>query len=174
MKVNIETTIMSKTKKVSAIADLLPVPCNPDALVMAYVLKLGDKVFPLTRMINPDDLLDNSKNTIIYEQDEQLKTHLLQMFSTGNSVDKAGEHLHSIMCCLPEIEAPGLAYDNLFRIIIMNFIDAQNFDVRAIKKSCVHIVSKEMQIVPFETMNIFYRDEKEAYLKELRSEILHP
>lgn len=152
-------------------ADLLPVPCNPDALVMAYALKLGDKVFPLTRMINPDDLLDNSKNTIIYEQDEMLKTHLFQMFSTGNSVAKAQEHLHSILCCLPEIEAPDLAYDNLFRIIIMNFIDAQNFDVRAIKKSCVHIVSKELQIVPFETMNIFYRDEKAAYLQQLRAEI---
>ena len=152
-------------------ADLLPVPCNPDALVMAYALKLGDKVFPLTRMVNPDDLLDNSKNTIIYEQDEKLKTHLLQMFSTGTSVAKAQEHLHSIMCCLPEIEAPGLAYDNLFRIIIMNFIDSQNFDVRAIKKSCVHIVTKEMQIVPFETMNIFYRDDKAAYLEELRNEI---
>ncbi|WP_246101346.1 hypothetical protein [Pedobacter westerhofensis] len=151
--------------------DLLPVPCNPDALVMGYALKLGDKVFPLTRMINPDDLLDNSKNTIIYEQDEQLKSHLLHMFSTGNSVEKAKEHLKSIMCCLPDIDAPGLGYDNLFRIIIMNFIDAQNFDVRAIKKSCVHIVNKDMKIIPFETMNLFYRDDKAAYLETLRNEI---
>jgi uncharacterized radical SAM superfamily Fe-S cluster-containing enzyme len=151
--------------------DLLPVPCNPDALVMGYALKLNGNVFPLTRMINPNDLLDNSKNTIIYEQDEQLKMHLLHMFSTGNSVEKADEHLKSIMCCLPDIDAPGLGYDNLFRIIIMNFIDAQNFDVRAIKKSCVHIVNKDMQIIPFETMNLFYRDDKAAYLETLRNEI---
>ena len=151
--------------------DLIPVPCNPDALVMGYALKLGGQVFPLTRMINPDDLLDNSKNTIVYEQDEQLKMHLLNMFSTGNSVDKAKEHLASIMCCLPEIDAPGLSYDNLFRVIIMQFIDAQNFDVRAIKKSCVHIVNKDMKIIPFETMNVFYRDDKAEYLEELRNEI---
>lgn len=151
--------------------DLIPVPCNPDALVMGYALKLGGQVFPLTRMINPDDLLDNSKNTIVYEQDEQLKLHLLNMFSTGNSVDKAQEHLKSIMCCLPEIDAPNLSYDNLFRVIIMQFIDAQNFDVRAIKKSCVHIVNKDMQIIPFETMNIFYRDDKKEYLDQLRNEI---
>jgi uncharacterized radical SAM superfamily Fe-S cluster-containing enzyme len=151
--------------------DLIPVPCNPDALVMAYALKLGDQVFPLTRMINPDDLLDNSKNTIVYEQDERLKMHLINMFSTGNSVEKAGEHLKSLMCCLPEIDAPNLSYDNLFRIIIMQFIDAQNFDVRAIKKSCVHIVNKDMQIIPFETMNLFYRDDKIEYLKQLRNEI---
>ncbi len=151
--------------------DLLPVPCNPDALVMGYALKLGGMVFPLTRMINPDDLLNNSKNTIIYEQDERLKMHMINMFSTGNSVDKAGEHLKSIMCCLPQIDAPSLAYDNLFRIIIMQFIDAQNFDVRAIKKSCVHIVNKDLKIIPFETMNMFYRDDKIEYLKQLREEI---
>ena len=150
--------------------DLIPVPCNPDALVMGYALKLGDEVFPLTRMINPDDLLDNSRNTIVYEQDEQLKMHLLNMFSTGNSVDRAGEHLKSIMCCLPEIDAPDLSYDNLFRIIIMQFIDAHNFDVRAIKKSCVHIVNKDMSIIPFETMNLFYRDDKINYLKQLQKE----
>jgi len=152
--------------------DLIPVPCNPDALVMGYALKLGGQVFPLTRLINPDDLLDNSKNTIIYEQDERLKMHLLRMFSTGNSVDRAKEHLASIMCCLPMIDATGLSYDNLFRIIIMQFIDAQNFDVRAIKKSCVHIVNKDMQIIPFETMNIFYRDDKVEYLNQLRNETL--
>lgn len=152
--------------------DLIPVPCNPDALVMGYALKLGGEVIPLTRMINPDDLLDNSKNTIVYENDERLKGHLLNMFSTGNSVDKAKEHLHSLLCCLPEIDAPSLSYDNLFRVIIMQFIDAQNFDVRAIKKSCVHIVNKDMQIIPFETMNIFYRDDKREYLEQLRGEIL--
>ena len=151
--------------------DLIPVPCNPDALVMGYALKLGPMVFPLTRMINPDDLLDNSKNTIVYEQDEQLKLHLLNMFSTGNSVDKASEHLKSIMCCLPQIDAPALSYDNLFRIIIMQFIDAHNFDVRAIKKSCVHIVNKDMNIIPFETMNLFYRDDKIEYLNKIRNEM---
>jgi hypothetical protein len=31
----------------------------------------------------------------------------------------------------------------------------------------VHIVHKDDRIIPFETMNLFYRDEKENYLKEL-------
>jgi 7,8-dihydro-6-hydroxymethylpterin dimethyltransferase len=160
-----------KQSKIFQPDDLLPVPCNPDALVMGYALKLGGQVFPLTRFINPDDLLNNSKNTIVYEQDEQLHQHILRMFSTANSVETVTEDLKSIMCCLPQIQAPHLAYENLFRVIIMQFIDAYNFDVRAIKKSCVHIVSKEGKIIPFETMNLFYRDEqKRAYLEELRKE----
>lgn len=150
--------------------DLIPVPCNPDALVMGYALKLEDEVFPLTRYINPEDLLNNSRNTIVYEQDEKLHKHMLNLFSTGNSVEKAEEELHSIMCCLPEIKAPDLGYDNLFRVIIMQFIDAYNFDVRAVKKSCVHIVNKDYNIIPFETMNLFYRDDKIKRLEELKSE----
>lgn len=148
--------------------DLIPVPCNPDALVMGYALKLNGNVLPLIRYINPADLLDNSKNTIVYEQDEELKQKMFELFSTGISPDKASSKLHSLLCCLPLVEAPELGYDNLFRIIIMEFIDAHNFDVRAIKKSCVHIVSKDYKIIPFETMNLLYRDDKRKRLEEFQ------
>ncbi len=149
--------------------DLIPVPCNPDALAMGYALKLNGQVFPLTRYIDPAQLLSsNSRNTIVYEQDKGLHEQLFNIFSTGISVDRVTENLNQLLCCLPQVYAPGLSYDNLFRIIIMRFIDAYDFDVRAIKKSCVHIVSKHGKIIPFETMNLFYRDEKEAYLKDLK------
>lgn len=151
--------------------DLIPVPCNPDALVMGYALKLGGEVFPLTRYVNPADLLDNSRNTIVYEQDEQLHNRMIKLFSTGNSVEGATEQLHSLLCCLPQIHAPSLSYNNLFRIIIMQFIDAYNFDVRSVKKSCVHIVNKDNKIIPFETMNLFYRDNKAEYLHKLQTQL---
>jgi len=150
--------------------DLIPVPCNPDALVMGYALKLAGQTFPLTRYIDPADLLDNSRNTIIYEQDDVLKQKMIEIFSTGISVDRVEENMKQLLCCLPQIEAPGLGYENIFRIIIMRFIDAYDFDVRAIKKSCVHIIHKDGRIIPFETMNLFYRDDKEEYLKKLQLE----
>lgn len=43
----------------------------------------------------------------------------------------------------------------------------QHLDVRTVKKSCVHIVNKDYKIIPFETMNLFYRDRKSEYLQEL-------
>ena len=152
--------------------DLIPVPCNPDALVMGYALKSDEGILPLTRYINPADLLNSGKNTIVYEQDTELHGKMLELFSTGNSVAVANDNLKSIMCCLPEIDAPDLGYDNLFRVIIMQFIDAYNFDVRSIKKSCVHIVDKNYKIIPFETMNLFYRDDNKLYLEELRNQVL--
>ena len=150
--------------------DIIPVPCNPDALAMGYALKLGGQVIPLTRYLDPAMLLNGSRNTIVYEQELHLHDQLLKIFSTGISVDRAEGNLQHLLCCLPGIQAPGLKYENLFRIIIMRFIDAYDFDVRAIKKSCVHIVHKDGRIIPFETMNLFYRDEKEEVLKKLIGE----
>jgi len=150
--------------------DLIPVPCNPDALTMAYGLKINNEVHPLTRYIDPTKLLEASKNTIVFERDEKLRDKLIELFSTGNSPESSSKIFDSLMCCLPKIEAPAnLKYENIFRILIMHFQDAYDFDVRAIKKSCVHIVHKDGRIIPFETMNLFYRN-NEVYLKQLQKE----
>jgi uncharacterized radical SAM superfamily Fe-S cluster-containing enzyme len=53
----------------------------------------------------------------------------------------------------------------------MRFIDAYDFDVRAIKRSCVHIIDPvSLNAIPFETMNLFYREESQRKrLAELQS-----
>ena len=150
--------------------DLIPVPCNPDALIMAYALKYKNEVQSLTHLIDPEILLNNSKNTIVYEQDEVLHKYVLKMFSTGISTDTVRKTMNSLLCCLPGVIAPALSYENLFRVIIMNFMDAYDFDVRAIKKSCVHIVNTDGKVIPFETMNLFYRQGLENKLNQLRKE----
>ena len=151
--------------------DLLPVPCNPDSLAMAYALKVDGKVYPLTRHINPNDLLNSDKNTIVYEQDKLLREKAISLFSTANSPETAGQKLKALLCCLPGINAPTLGYDNVFRVIIMQFLDKYNFDVRVAKKSCVHIVNKDGKIIPFDTMNLFYRDGLSEKLERIRKRI---
>jgi uncharacterized radical SAM superfamily Fe-S cluster-containing enzyme len=37
-----------------------------------------------------------------------------------------------------------------------------------VKRSCVHIVHPDGRIIPFDTYNIFYRDGREEYLKQLQ------
>jgi uncharacterized radical SAM superfamily Fe-S cluster-containing enzyme len=70
--------------------------------------------------------------------------------------------LRELLCCLPAIAAPGnLSYENLFRILIVQFIDAYAFDVRSVKKTCVHIVHPDGRLIPFDTYNLFYRDDLE-------------
>src|ERR1700722_11371633 len=56
--------------------DLIPVPCHPDSLAMGYALKLAGKVTPLTSLIPPEVLINGAANTIIYEQDQGIRSHL--------------------------------------------------------------------------------------------------
>ena len=166
----IRSDILSQTD-VFTPDDLIPVPCNPDSLAMAYALKVDGKAYPLTRHINPDDLLNSSKNTIVYEQDKLMREKAISLFSTANSPESAGQKLMSLLCCLPGISAPSLSYENVFRVIIMQFLDKYNFDVRVAKKSCVHIVNKDGKIIPFDTMNLFYRDGLSGNLDRIRAKI---
>jgi 7,8-dihydro-6-hydroxymethylpterin dimethyltransferase len=142
--------------------DVIPVPCHPDSLAMAYALKLGGKVTPLTSMIPPDVLLNAGRNTILYEQEEAVRESLFKLFATNHSPKSGAGSLRELLCCLPKVLVPeNLGYENVFRVIIMQFIDAHSFDVRSVKKTCVHIVHPDGRLIPFDTYNMFYRDELE-------------
>ncbi len=142
--------------------DIIPVPCHPDSLAMAYALKLGANVIPLTSMIDPQVLINGRRNTIVFEQDDEVREHIFKLFATNHSPQSSATTLRDLLCCLPMAAVPeGLSYRNLFRIIIMQFIDAYDFDVRSVKKSCVHIVHPDGRLIPFDTYNLFYRDELE-------------
>ncbi|HEY9645871.1 MAG TPA: hypothetical protein V6C88_05855, partial [Chroococcidiopsis sp.] len=68
------------------------------------------------------------------------------------------------LCCLPLVPVPaGFSYENIFRIMIVQFMDAYNFDVRSIKRSCIHIVHPDGRIIPFDTYNLFYREGSEGH-----------
>lgn len=152
--------------------DMVPVPCHPDCLSMGYALKLGEETVPLTGMIDPAILLEGGRNTIVFEQDETLKTKIFQLFSTSHSPESSALSLKSLLCCLPMAAVPdSIGYDNVFRVIIMQFLDPYNFDVRSVKKSCVHIVHPDGRVIPFDTYNMFYRDGKEQLLAERKQEI---
>ena len=153
--------ILEQTDVFSA-DDILPVPCHPDRIAMAYAAKIEDDVVPLTGMIGTDSLVDAARNTIVYEKDEGLRRRLFELLSTAHSPESGAESLKQLLCCLPNLDAPGLGYENVFRLIIMHFIDAHDFDVRSVKKTCVHIVHPDDgRLIPFDTYNLFYRDDLE-------------
>jgi uncharacterized radical SAM superfamily Fe-S cluster-containing enzyme len=140
--------------------DLIPVPCHPDSLAMAYALKLGGKVVPLTGMVPPEVLIDAGRNTIIYERERGVREQIFKLFATNHSPQGQASTLRELLCCLPNISAPeALTYNNLFRILIVQFIDAQAFDLRSVKKTCIHIAHPDGErLIPFDTYNMFYRD----------------
>ena len=163
-------------------ADIIPVPCNPDALAMAYAIKDGASLHPLTRFLPPETLLAGDRNTIVFERDPALKEQVFRLFATNLGPESQARELHDLLCCLPQIRSgpedpwasESLSYENVFRVLIMQFIDAWSFDARAMKKSCVHIAQPDGKLMPFEAFNLLYRDGRQARLEELRREVRAP
>ena len=159
--------------------DIIPVPCHPDSIAMAYALKLYGKVTPLTSMIPPEVLINGAANTVLYEQDPAVRTNLFKLFATNHSPRSGAGTLRELLCCLPKVlVAQDITYENIFRVIIMQFIDAHSFDVRSVKKTCVHIVHPDGRLIPFDTYNLFYRIDAHSFdvrsVKKTCVHIVHP
>ena len=152
--------------------DVVPVPCNPDTLAMAYAVRTTHGLQPLTRYLDPRALVEGAGNTIVFERDEQVKEQVFRLFSTNHSPRSQASCLSELMCCLPQISAPPtLDYRSVFRVLIVQFMDAHSLDIRALKKSCIHMARPDGRPIPFESHNLFYRDERETVLRGLRAEL---
>ncbi len=149
---------------------VVPVPCNPDTLAMAYALKLDGKVVPLTRFFDAATLVAGERNTIVFEHDAALRARMFALFSTNHSPQSQASCLADLLCCLPRVEVPAvLDYRNVFRVLIVQFMDAHSLDIRALKKSCIHIAEPDGRLIPFEAYNLFYRGTQRDRLAGIRA-----
>ena len=143
---------------VFAAADILPLPCHPESIAVAYGLRDGCKVVPVTAAIEPERLLAAVPNTIAMEAQDGLRAAFLELFSLSSSGPATAERLGKFLCCLPKISAPEqLTYANVFRLTLIEFMDHYNFDLGGIKRACIHVVRPDGRIIPFDTLNLFHR-----------------
>ena len=147
--------------------DLIPVPCHPDHLAMAYALKLDSGLVPLTGLVDPEFLIEAGRATITYEREPAIREHFLNLFSTHHSVTSQADAMSGFLDKLGRSPAETLGYANIFRVLIVEFIDAHGFDLRSIRKTCVHIVHPDgKRVIPFDTYNLLYRDGLESQVLE--------
>jgi 7,8-dihydro-6-hydroxymethylpterin dimethyltransferase len=139
--------------------DMIPLPCNPEQISIAYGLRNGNAVLPVTSMVRREELVALTPNTISFEKQPILKDKFIDLFSLSSGPNNASERLHEFLCCLPKVQAPAsLSYENVFRVAIVQFMDRYNFCVGGVKRSCIHFVTPNGQIIPFDTYNLFYRN----------------
>ena len=137
--------------------DMIPLPCNPDQISIGYGLRAGPRVNPITRLIPREVILDGP-NTVLYEANANLRAAMFDLLSLSTAQANTEEKLAGLLCCLPQAMVPAeVSYANSFRVVIMQFLDRYNFDLATVKRSCVHFVTPEGQIYPFDTYNTFYR-----------------
>ena len=160
-------------------ADLIPVPCHPDTLAMAYALRRPQgrsPITPLTGLVPPEVLLEGTRNTIAYERDPAMQQAMVKAFSTAHGPEGAAAAIAKLLCCLPGVRMSStqpLGYRDVFRVVIMKFLDRHDLDLRNVRKSCVHIAHPDgKRSIPFDTYNLFYRDDLErTVLAPLRARI---
>ncbi|MFZ1386960.1 MAG: radical SAM protein [Thiolinea sp.] len=140
--------------------DMIPLPCHPENISIGYGLRMDDKIIPVTGLLPRDELLKGVDNTITFEKSAGLKEAFLKLFSLDACSEQTTENLETLLCCLPRIQSNGgLTYDNVFRIVIMSFMDKYDFDIASVKRSCTHFVEPNGKIYPFDTWNLFYREQ---------------
>lgn len=164
--------------------DILPVPCHPERLAMAYALKTPAGLKPLTRYVEPKLLIEGAGSTIAYERLLSLgkagskalsmKDAFVNAFSANLSPQEAAARFETLLCCLPSVSSEGgVGYEQVFRVVILHFMDRYDMDLAGVRRSCVHIAHPDGQrLIPFDTYNLFYRGDLEAkVLAPIRSKL---
>ena len=143
---------------VFADGDMIPLPCNPASISIGYGVRDGEKVIPLTSLVPREALLPAMPNAISFEKYPELRQRFVDLLSLSTADTNTTERLGSLLCCLPDVPMPeGSGYANVFRVTIVEFLDRFNFCLANVKRSCVHFVTPEGAIIPFDTYNTFYR-----------------
>jgi hypothetical protein len=118
----------------------------------------GETVIPLTSLVPREALLPAMPNAISFEKYPELRRRFVDLLSLSTADTNTTERLGSLLCCLPEMPMPeGSGYENVFRVTIVEFLDRFNFCLANVKRSCVHFVTPDGSIIPFDTYNTFYR-----------------
>ncbi len=142
--------------------DMIPLPCHPENICIGYAIRSEDTLTPVTGLLPREELLKGVDNTITFEKNEWLRETFYRLFSLDACGEQTTENLQTMLCCLPRVQAQELTYENVFRIVIMGFMDRYDFDIGSVKRSCTHIVEPDGRIYPLETWNLFHRPQLKA------------
>lgn len=165
--------------------DFSPLPCaHPNAHTLAYGFRTQAGILPLARFIDLENHLDLLSGRITFNRPraKQLIAEYLARQACGkggcdDSIDAdqttAAAQSSGLKTAMPsdltdhQLQAAQqfllkamteqLGPRDMFRITTTSFMDAYNFDIRQLMKSCVHFILPSGHIIPFSAYNVLYR-----------------
>jgi 7,8-dihydro-6-hydroxymethylpterin dimethyltransferase len=145
--------------------DFIPLPCNVDRVAITYLYKENGGFIPLMRNLNIKDYLPAIRNTFKFDPSDLYSDMAKSIFSANSECCNYLGLIKNMKKIIPfnyifknEQEKINYVSENTFRISITSFLDAYNFDIKSIKKECVHIITPDLEKIPFSTYNILYRN----------------
>lgn len=159
-------------------SDFLPLPCaHPNGHTLAYAFRHGSSVTPLNRFIDIPQNIDLLANGIVFTRQRAKEMiaeflsragcdgsacatttrHMLKPTTSNDNRDVDSESRLALEF-FSKASAQTLNQSDLLRVTITSFMDAYNFDVRQLMKSCVHHLLPTGHLIPFSAYNVLYRN----------------
>ena len=145
--------------------DMIPLPCDPHKIGVGYAAKRmeidenGEKfasLMPVTGKI-PKEVITEHKGTVTFEQDRAFVKNIVETVSLDTAMGEGilrDKIKNKLFCCWPSFLSPAnMGYENVYRIVIMEFSDIYNFDADNIKRECNFMIEED-RVIPFSTYNM--------------------
>ena len=145
--------------------DMIPLPCDPHKIGVGYAAKTMGvdsqgspyaNLMPVTGQI-PKETITRQRGTVAFEQDRAFVKTIVETVSLDTAM---GENIlkdkikTKLFCCWPGFLSPAdMGYENVYRIVIMEFSDIYNFDTINIKRECNFMIEPD-RVIPFSTYNM--------------------
>ncbi|MBU0766832.1 radical SAM protein [Patescibacteria group bacterium] len=139
--------------------DFVPLPCNVDRVAITYLTNRRGKWMPLARGKDLQSLVPRIKNTFAFSLDDAMEEDGSCCGTTCKCFGpkKLADVLGGIAKSASDKKRSEYLNKDLFRISVTSFIDVYNFDMKSMKKECVHIITEDLRKIPFSSYNMFHR-----------------
>jgi uncharacterized radical SAM superfamily Fe-S cluster-containing enzyme len=154
--------IVAQTGGLVGEGDFYPLPCaHPNCHMMCYLYRGGTTPTPISRLIDVKKHLDLVANSVVYTPARA--RHVVQQYLDGVGGCGCGPaRCGSADAGLDEFVVKALAEQltgkDVFRIVLVAFLDAHTFDTRRVMKCCISHILPSGHVVPFCAYNTLYRD----------------
>ncbi|MEJ2635863.1 MAG: radical SAM protein [Calditrichia bacterium] len=147
---------------------------HPVCGAWTYLFRDGERLVPLTRILNLEallDLIDSLETANRNEIAAKLTTRLHKLIRPGSI-----RYAHTVLGLLKNIIFQGTykaAADfhdsNVLFIGSMHFMDPYNFDTERLERCCIHYATQDGRVIPFCAYNTLYREQiEEKYARNKR------
>ncbi len=148
--------IEAQTRGQILLSDFVPLPCDVDRVAVNYLYRQGEAWTPVTRGVDFRGYLPYIRNTFHFRAEE-----FIQAAAPAHgccSLADLARFLTPQFLLKDRSGRVEYVNDNLFRLSVVSFLDAWNFDLKAMQKECVHIITPDLRKIPFSSYNMLHRN----------------
>jgi len=152
--------IEKQTRGLLRKSDFVPLPCNVERVALTFLYRKGKDFIPITRKMDVKEYLPLIRNTLEFDARD------IQEIMNGKNgcgcscLDFAREIAPLVplkVLTMNKEDRMDYIDSNIFRITVTSFIDADNFDLKSMRKECVHIITPDLKKIPFSAYNMVHR-----------------